>query len=261
MPLLVLCIQEPEPTLKRISASALSEICKHSPELAQFVVDAGAVPFLAQLINHQDAQLKRQVCSCLANIARHTLDLAEAVVENDIFPKILYKLKDTDHLVRKYAASCVREIAKQSSDLSKLICNSGGAVAIVDFITEAKGAAGLPGIITLGYISSSDESLAMGVISAKGIPPLKEALNKENNDSIKAAAAWSLGQIGGHTPDHARAMAEHDIPRLLLDLYKDPKSSEDVKKKAKKALKSILHMCSYLNALEPLIADCPHDIL
>jgi hypothetical protein len=76
VPLLVLCVQEPEPTLKRIAASALSEICKHSAELAQFVVDAGAVPFLAQLINHQDAQLKRQVCSCLSNISRHNADLA-----------------------------------------------------------------------------------------------------------------------------------------------------------------------------------------
>lgn len=47
----------------------------------------------------------------------------------------------------------------------------------------------------------------MGVISAKGIPPLKEALQKDNNESIKAAAAWSLGQMGSHTPDHARAMA------------------------------------------------------
>lgn len=34
VPLLVLCIQEPEIPLKRISASALSEIAKHSPELA-----------------------------------------------------------------------------------------------------------------------------------------------------------------------------------------------------------------------------------
>jgi len=48
-------------------------------------------------------------------------------------------LKDSDNLVRKYAAICIREIAKQSLDLSKLICNSGGAVAIVDFISEAKG--------------------------------------------------------------------------------------------------------------------------
>ena len=33
VPLLVLCIQEPEVSLKRVSASALSDICKHSPEV------------------------------------------------------------------------------------------------------------------------------------------------------------------------------------------------------------------------------------
>ena len=33
VPLLVLCIQEPELSLKRIAASALSDICKHSPEV------------------------------------------------------------------------------------------------------------------------------------------------------------------------------------------------------------------------------------
>lgn len=130
----------------------------------------------------------------------------------------------------------------------------------MDFISETKSEA-LPGIITLGYISAFDETLAMGVISAKGIPPLKEALHKDNNESIKAAAAWSLGQMGGHTPDHSRAMAENDIPRLLLELYRDHRSSEDLKKKSKKALKSILQMCSHLSALEPLIGDCPAEIL
>ena len=33
VPLLVLCIQEPELALKRIAASALSDISKHSPEV------------------------------------------------------------------------------------------------------------------------------------------------------------------------------------------------------------------------------------
>lgn len=88
----------------------------------------------------------------------------------------------------------------------------------------------------------------MGVIQAKGISPLKDALKNEN-ESVRAAAAWSLGQMGGHTPDHAKALAEQDIPRLLLELYRDASSSDDLKKKAKKALKSILQMCSYLSAL------------
>ena len=66
--------------------------------------------------------------------------------------------------------------------------------------------------------------MAMGVIQAKGITPLKESLKNEN-ESVRAAAAWSLGQMGGHTPDHAKALAEQDIPRLLLELYRDPRST------------------------------------
>ncbi len=61
VPLLVLCYQEPELTLKRISASALADISKHSPELAQTVVDSGAVALLSRDVSHVDAALKRQV--------------------------------------------------------------------------------------------------------------------------------------------------------------------------------------------------------
>ena len=58
LPLLVLCLQEPEVALKRIAASALSDVTKHSPELAQTVVDTGAIAHLAQMILNPDAKLK-----------------------------------------------------------------------------------------------------------------------------------------------------------------------------------------------------------
>jgi len=247
--------------LKRIAARALGEICKHSPELAHHVVDHGAPPFLSSLISHGDAQLKRDVCNCLAQIAKHNADLAGVVVMAEIFPKILNCLKDQDMLVRKNAATCIREIAKHSPELAKLICNAGGSAALVDYITESKGHGRLPGIMTLGYIAAYDESLAMGIIASKGIAPLKEALIKEPEDHIKAAAAWSLGQIGGHSAEHARAMAEADVPSHLLTVYTHSESSDDLKAKAKKALKSILQMCSFLSALEPLISEAPPDIL
>eukprot|EP00439_Symbiodinium_sp_Y106_P046969 s4489_g6.t1 len=196
VPLLVLCFQEPELTLKRISASALSDICKHSPELAQTVVDAGAVSLLAKDISHNDAPLKRQVCSCLAQIAKHSVDLAEVVVEAEIFPRILHCLKDIDEFVRKNAATCIREIARHTPDLAKLIVNAGGVAAMVDYITEARGNNRLPGIMTLGYIAAFSETLALAVVVSKGIPPLKDALINEPEDHLKAASAWSLGQLG-----------------------------------------------------------------
>ena len=38
VPILVLSIQEPELSLKRVAASALSDIAKHTPELAQVTI-------------------------------------------------------------------------------------------------------------------------------------------------------------------------------------------------------------------------------
>ena len=48
-------------------------------------------------------------------------------------------------------------------------------------------------------------------------------------------------------------MAEADALSHLLVVYKEDKSSEDLKKKSKRALKNILVMCTVLDALEPLI--------
>ena len=79
MPLLVLCVQEPELTLKRIAASALSDIAKHSPELAQAVVDAGTVAYLAPLVTNQDPKLKRQV-RCVTDLRTVLLVLLTSAV-------------------------------------------------------------------------------------------------------------------------------------------------------------------------------------
>jgi len=235
----------------------LSDISKHSPELAQAVVDAGAVSYLAPLIQHPDAKLKRQVCSCLAQIAKHSVDLAEVVVEAEIFPNILNCLKDNDTFVRKNAATCIREVAKHTPELAKLIVNAGGAAALVDYVSEVQGNAKLPGIMAIGYIAAFSETLALAVIVSKGVAPLRDALTSEPEDHIKAASAWSLGQIGRHTPDHARSLAEGDVLRHLLACMTHPDSSQDLQTKAKRALKAVLAKCTHLQALQPLLKDAP----
>eukprot|EP00938_MAST-03A_sp_MAST-3A-sp1_P005965 g5965.t1 len=239
VPNLVLCIQEAEISLKRISASALSDICKHSPELAQSVVDAGAVAYLAPLIQAKDPKLKRQVCACLAQIAKHSVDLAEVVVEAEIFPKILVCLKDIDQ---------------------GLIVNAGGAAALVDYVKSSRGNGRLPGIMALGFISAFSETLALAIIVSKGVTPLKHALTNEKEDHIKAAAAWSLGQLGRHTPDHARALAEADVLRLLLDSMQQGDASDDLKTKSKRALKAIVSKCTKIEALDALLKSAPTSI-
>lgn len=263
VPLLVLCVQEPELTLKRISASALSDIAKHSPELAQSVVDAGAVAYLAPLVTSQDAKLKRQVCSALGQTAKHTVDLAEVIVEAEIFPKILICLnKNEDVYVRKNAATLIREIVKHTPELAQLVVSSGGVGAMVDYVNETSANNRLPGIMTLGYIAAFNDAMALSVIVQKGIPPLITSLVHEPEDHIKAASAWALGQIGRHGPNHAKALADANAFPKLLAVFLHEESSDDLKTKSKRALKSVIERCVHLPALEPLLHEhTPEAIL
>ncbi|KAJ3320673.1 Sperm-associated antigen 6 [Boothiomyces sp. JEL0866] len=258
IPLLVLCVQEPELSLRRIAASALSDVSKHSPELAQSVVDANTISFIAPLLSNPDAKLRRQVCSALSQIAKHTIDLAETVVDGDIFPNVLTCLKDDDSYVRKNAATLICEIAKHTPELAQLIVNSGGVAAVVDYVNESSGSARLPGVMTLGYIAAFSETLALSVIVAKGVPPLSKALEVESEEHIKAACAWALGQIGRHSPDHAKTLADNSVlPKLLnvLSLTTDDteEAGADLKTKTKRAIKCVLEKTLQMEALEPLL--------
>jgi 3-methyladenine DNA glycosylase AlkD len=248
-------------SLKKVAASALAHICSHSPELAQAVVDAEGIPDIAPLI--ENSKVKRQACACLSHIAKHSVELAELVVEGEIFPKIFALLKDPeDPVVRKNAATCIREIAKHTPELSLLIVNAGGLPAIVDYVSQADEDSKLPGIMTLGFISAFTEIMASNVIKAKAIGPLGYALSTASSDHVKAAAAWTLGQIGRHSSDHARAVAEGNIFPKLMDAYLSPKASDDLKAKAKRALKFVIQKCVYLDALNPLLHEkAPQNIL
>ena len=263
---LVLCLQEPELSLKRIAASTLGELSKHSAEQAQLIVDAGAVAFLAPLISHPDLKLRRTATSTLSHTAKHSVELAELVVEAEVFPKVFHCLTDPDPLLKRHAATLIREVSKHTPELAQLIVNAGGHTALVQYLTlpNLRGAARLPALMTLGYIGAFSETLATSIIVAQGLIPLRATLidppdgGAAEEDHVKAAAVWSLGQIGRHTPEHAKAVAQSDILRLVIELLGSPSSSVDLQGKALRTLQQLLAKTTHLPALEPLLL-CTSD--
>lgn len=74
----------------------------------------------------------------------------------------------------------------------------------------------------------------------QGVPQLSVCLSEEPEDHIKAAAAWALGQIGRHTPEHARAVAVTNTLPVLLSLYMSAESSEDLQVKVSALFLTVL---------------------
>ena len=62
----------------------------------------------------------------------------------------------------------------------------------------------------------------------QGVVQLAIALSEEPEDHIQAAAAWALGQIGRHTPEHAKAVAVANVLPKLLQCFLRADASEDL---------------------------------
>lgn len=258
---LILCLQEPEILLKRAAALTLSYIAQHSEQLAQPVAENG-LDTIVFFLSYNDTQLKRNICQLLGNITKHSPELAIQVINKINNPqKLLNCLKDPDDIVKKNAAFCVCEIVNKSPDNAQVISDAGGAGILVDFITNIKGDSRLYGILSLGFISSFKSDLAMNVIQAKAISQLRDALQNEPSHHIKAAACYALGHIGRHSPKHAKEVSDANVLSLMLYYYKDVKSTDYLKEKAKNSLEKIIDNCSNLSALEPLLQVSPDNIL
>jgi len=102
------------------------------------------------------------------------------------------------------------------------------------------------------------------VINAKAVNALKEALSNSNNAIQAKAASWALGEIGKHSPDHAKSLAESDISPALFNAYKMSDASPEGKAlsvKDRKSLKMIIEKCTYLPSLLPILTTLFNELL
>ncbi|BES91826.1 Sperm-associated antigen [Nesidiocoris tenuis] len=261
LPMLQLCLQEPEVCLKQIAASTVGDIAKHDATLSQAICDAGCLLVLAKCINYPSPRLKRQAMCALSQVAKHTLNLAEAVVETDVVPDAILHMGHPDGGVMKSAANLICEIVKHHYNLAQLVINSGGIAALLNVIQHGESDVIFPAVLAIGYLAAQSDFMAIAVRAAKGVEVLNYVLDKETCDHVLATIAWTIGQIGKHSPDHAEEIARAKIFGKLLKIYLDPKSSENLKQKTKGALKLTLSMCTIMSELEPLLDTAPPEIL
>ncbi|XP_001603009.1 sperm-associated antigen 6-like [Nasonia vitripennis] len=261
VPLLVLCLQESDVCLKQISTSALCDISKQTAELAQLVVDAGAIPLLAKAVSNQDPKLKRQALTALGCIAKHSTELTEFLVEAQLFPEVLCHMQHSDENVAKAAATLTKEVCKHTIQLAQFVSNTGGIEFLVEAIRTRKTSTRLQAIMALGYIAGHSDELATAIIEMKGVHQLVTVLTIEQENHILSITIWALGQIGKHSPEHAKAIADTNVFTCILALYTNPANPEDLRNKCKASLKQILQKCMHIEALEPLLHDAPPNIL
>ena len=106
--------------------------------------------------------------------------------------------------------------------------NSGGIGALVQLIDQSKiSTTLLPAIMGLGYIAGHSDQLAIAVIGSKALLQLAKIVKNQHDDvnsddddnqHLLAVIAWTLGQIGKHSGEHAKAVAAANLLPALLEV-------------------------------------------
>ncbi|KAL4440119.1 hypothetical protein ABPG75_003120 [Micractinium tetrahymenae] len=117
--------------LKRQLLCMLMHVAKAGPELAQSVVDAGAVPDVARCLKFNDETVRRHAAACLRELVRHGDALAAAVVEapGDALNQLAAYAASTSSAQALPALTALGFAAEHSPELAAKVAAAPGALA------------------------------------------------------------------------------------------------------------------------------------
>jgi hypothetical protein len=102
---------------KKAAAFVLRAVAKHSPELSQNVVAAGALDPLVSCLSEFEPSVKEAAVWALSHISRHNSELAQGVVDAGAIAQLVLCLQEPELALRRISASALSELAKHSPEV------------------------------------------------------------------------------------------------------------------------------------------------
>ena len=100
----------PQRFYKKAAAFVIRSVAKHSPQLAQAVVDSGATDALVVCLEEFDPPVKEAAAWAIGYIARHNAELAQAVVDAGAVPLLVLCVQEPELSLKRIAASALSDI-------------------------------------------------------------------------------------------------------------------------------------------------------
>jgi len=224
--------------VKRIAVCSLADIAKHTPDLAQRVIEAGGVKYVMELVDTTDILLKRQITCFFAQIAKHSKDTANQTIQ--VIPKISEFLKILDSYVLMNSATFVGTIASHGKVYANHLVQANGVLelltkCIIDQRLKSQYAA----CFAMGKIAACGEEFGDKIKNERVIPALLSILsNSSSPGHIIVEAARCLGVIGSQSAALAKAVGSNSL-RILYGLFSTTKSLE-LKQVCLEALRGVI---------------------
>lgn len=213
-----------KPRVQFEAAWALTNIA--STEETKAIVDAGAVPFMAQLLSSPDAEVREQVAWCLGNISGDSPALRDVVLSSGAMQPLLQNIAQPANA--SLFGNCVWALSnfcrgKPQPHLS-LVAPAVpilGRVLRGEMFKENSNDAKTDALWALSYISDGDDERIQSVIDAGILTDLILMLGEESN--LVTPALRTVGNIVSGNDEQTQAVLDAGLMSQMTSLLNNPK--------------------------------------
>lgn len=121
---------------KKAAAFCLRAVAKHSPQLAQAVIDSGALDALVVCLEEFDPGVKEAAAWSLGYIAGHSADLAQQVVDAGAVPLLVLCVQEPELSLKRIAASALSDVAKHTPELAQAVVDAGAVAYLAPLVVS-----------------------------------------------------------------------------------------------------------------------------
>jgi tellurite resistance protein len=198
----------------------LRHVAKHSPELAQAVVDAGALEALVLCLEEFDPSVKEAAAWALGYIASHTAGLAQAVVDAGTLPLLVLCLQEPELSLKRITASALNDVAKHSPELAQAVVDAGAVSYLAPLVSHEDSKLKRQVCSALAQVAKHSVDMAEVVVEAEVFPRMLGCL-KDVDVYVRKNAATCVREVVKHTPELAKLVVNAGGAGALVDFVRE----------------------------------------
>jgi len=205
---------------KKAAAFVLRHVAKHSPELAQAVVDAGSLEALVLCLEEFDPSVKEAAAWALGYIASHTASLSQAVVDAGALPLLVLCLQEPELSLKRITASALNDVAKHSPELAQAVVDAGAVAYLAPLVGHDDAKLKRQVCSALAQVAKHNVDLAEVVVEAEVFPRMLACL-KDIDVFVRKNAATCTREVVKHTPELAKLVVNAGGAAALVDFVRE----------------------------------------